>query len=114
MKEITLDDIGEYIKALHCGIRWQIIDFLNDGPKTSEEIFLYLKDLRKRIKMDKGQCRGGCHNEFKNEIRKQNVYYHLRELEKVDIIILDEFKPGERAPEKVWRLNFDKLVIKFK
>ncbi len=114
MKEINLDDIGDYIRALHCGIRWQIIDFLKDAPKSSEEIFLYLKELRKKIKIDKTQCKGGCHNEFKNEIKKQNVYYHLRELEKVGIIILEDYKPSERAPEKVWKLNLEKIIIKFK
>ncbi|MFX1279083.1 MAG: hypothetical protein ACFFA3_06675 [Promethearchaeota archaeon] len=114
MKEISLDDIGDYVKALHCGIRWEIIDYLKNGSKSSEEIFQYLTELREKVQSHMAECKGNCHKEFKNEIKKQNVYYHLRELEKVGIIVLDEYKPSERAPEKVWKLNYDKLIINFK
>ncbi|MBY9003067.1 MAG: helix-turn-helix transcriptional regulator [Candidatus Lokiarchaeota archaeon] len=114
MKEIGLDDIGEYIKALHCGIRWEIIDFLNAGPKSSDEIFQYLKDFREKVHSNTANCKGNCQKDFKKDIKKQNIYYHLRELEKVGIIVLDEYKPSERAPEKVWKLNYDKLIINFK
>ena len=38
-KEIDLTEIEDYIKALHCDIRWVLIDILKKGPKSSNEIF---------------------------------------------------------------------------
>ena len=116
MKEIDLSEIGAYVKALHCDIRWKIIDFLRNGPKSSDEIFNYLVELRTKIENSIRNCKGKCNNDFKKVLKKPTLYYHLRELESVGIIELDEFKPSEhgRAPEKVWKLNIEKLIISFK
>ncbi len=48
-------------------------------------------------------------------LKKPSLYYHLRELESVGIIKAD-YKPSEtkRAPEKVWKLNMEKLTINLK
>ena len=113
-KEIDLENIGTYIKALHCQIRWVLIDILGDGPKTSEEILNHLKDANEIIDSN-GQCHGMCgKGDFKN-LQKPTLYYHLRELENVGIII-SENKPsgGIGAPEKVWKLNMEKLTINLK
>ncbi|NVM37436.1 MAG: helix-turn-helix transcriptional regulator [Candidatus Lokiarchaeota archaeon] len=113
-KEIDLENIGTYIKALHCQIRWVLIDILRDGPKSSDEIFNHLKSVRENID-DNNQCHGMCgKGDFKN-LKKPNLYYHLRELESVGIIKSD-YKPSEskRAPEKVWKLNLEKLTINLK
>ena len=113
-KETDLENIGTYIKALHCQIRWVLIEILRDGPKSSEEIFNHLKSVNENID-DNNQCHGMCgKGDFKN-LKKPSLYYHLRELESVGIIKAD-YKPSEskRAPEKVWRLNLDKLTINLK
>ncbi|TXT58713.1 MAG: hypothetical protein BAJALOKI2v1_310001, partial [Promethearchaeota archaeon] len=49
-KEIDLENLGNYVKALHCKIRWVLIDILREGPKTSEEIFNYLKSINQQKK----------------------------------------------------------------
>ncbi|MBY8980748.1 MAG: hypothetical protein KGD72_10180 [Candidatus Lokiarchaeota archaeon] len=113
-KEIDLEDIGTYIKALHCQIRWVLIDILRDGPKSSKEIFNHLKSVSENID-NNNQCHGMCgKGDFKN-LQKPKLYYHLRELESVGIIKSD-YKPSEskRAPEKVWKLNMEKLTINLK
>ena len=116
MKEIDLVDIGDYVKALHCGIRWKIIEYLRDEPKSSNEIFNYLVELREKGSEDMNNCKGECKNIIKKDLKKPSLYYHLRELESVGIIKLDEYKPSEqkRAPEKVWKLNIEKLTINLK
>ncbi|MFX1294668.1 MAG: hypothetical protein ACFFD2_07420 [Promethearchaeota archaeon] len=113
MKEIDLSEIEKYVRALHCGIRWKIIEFLREGPKSSDEIFNYLVSLRKKKTEDMKECKNNCNNEIKKILKKPALYYHLRELEAVGIIQLDEYKPSEqnRAPKKVWKLNIDKLTI---
>ncbi len=114
-KEITLNEIEKYIKALHCHIRWVIIDYLKEEPKSSEEIFKFLKDINENLDSDENQCSGLCGKaDFKN-LKKPSLYYHLRELESVGIILSD-YKPSEskRAPEKVWKLNLEKLTINLK
>ena len=42
MKEVKLTEIAPFIKALHCPTRWKIIEFLQTGPKSSEEIYAFL------------------------------------------------------------------------
>ncbi|MBY9010312.1 MAG: hypothetical protein KGD74_10650 [Candidatus Lokiarchaeota archaeon] len=113
-KEIDLENIGTYIKALHCQIRWVLIDILRDGPKSSMEIYEHLKNVSENIE-NNNQCHGMCgKGDFKN-LQKPKLYYHLRELESVGIIKSD-YKPSEskRAPEKVWKLNMEKLTINLK
>ncbi|MFX1571768.1 MAG: hypothetical protein ACFFB0_03390 [Promethearchaeota archaeon] len=113
-KEIDLENLGTYIKALHCQIRWVLIDILRDGPKSSDEIFSHLKSVSENID-NNIQCHGMCGKGDFKDLKKHSLYYHLRELESVGIIEAD-YRPSEskRAPEKVWKLNLDKIVINFK
>ncbi len=113
-KEIDLENIGIYIKALHCQIRWVLIDILRDGPQSSDEIFNHLKSVSEKIEGNI-QCHGMCGKGDFKDLRKPSLYYHLRELERVGIIKSD-YKPSEskRAPEKVWELNLDRLTINLK
>ena len=116
-KEIDLQEIGTFVKALHCQIRWEIIDVLQTGPKTVDQIMESLmfkqEDLQNNVK---DNCQGTCHNGHGREIKKPTLYYHLRELESVGIIEVAKLQETEhkRAPEKVWKLNMDKLIINFK
>ena len=113
-KEVDLENIGTYIKALHCQIRWVLIDILREGPKSSMEIYDHLKGVSENFDSS-NQCHGMCgKGDFKN-LQKPKLYYHLRELESVGII-KSEYKPSEskRAPEKVWKLNMEKLTINLK
>ncbi|MFX0023464.1 MAG: hypothetical protein ACFE9S_14155 [Candidatus Hermodarchaeota archaeon] len=113
-KEIDLENIGTYIKALHCQIRWVLIDILRDGPKSSDEIFNHLKIANNNVDKN-NQCHGMCGKGDFKDLKKPSLYYHLRELESVGIIKAD-YKPSEskRAPEKVWKLNMEKLTINLK
>lgn len=105
-----------YAKALHCGIRWKIIDILKDGTKSSDEIFQIINNSKGKMPENPKECKGQCNNDIVKELKKPSLYYHLRELESVGIIELDEYKPSKegRAPEKVWKLNIEKLTINFK
>ncbi|MFX1566837.1 MAG: hypothetical protein ACFFCV_00560 [Promethearchaeota archaeon] len=113
-KEIDLENIETYIKALHCPIRWVIIDILGDGPKSSDEIFNHLKSVSENNNGN-NQCHGMCGKGDFKDLKKPSLYYHLRELESVGIIESD-YRPSEskRAPEKVWKLNMEKLTINLK
>jgi DNA-binding transcriptional ArsR family regulator len=115
-KEIDISEMMVYAKALHCGIRWQIIEVLRDGSKSSDEIFQALNEIRDKMPKNPEQCQGQCREDTVKELKKPSLYYHLRELESVGIIELDEYKPSKegRAPEKVWKLNIEKLTINFK
>ncbi|HEY0088267.1 MAG TPA: hypothetical protein VGB37_05450, partial [Candidatus Lokiarchaeia archaeon] len=88
------------------------IVFLREGPKSSKEIFNYLISLRENFK----DCKRDCKKKIIKILKKPTLYYHLRELESVGIISLAEFKLSKqnRAPEKIWKLNVDKLVIKLR
>jgi len=112
-KEIDISNVQSYLKALHCHLRWDLIEILKEGPKSSDEIFTELTDPNFHQSEKNEQCENQCTHE---NLKKHSLYYHLRELEKVGIIELDAYKPSEenRAPEKVWRLNYDKLIIKFR
>ncbi len=116
MKEINLSEIDIFVKALHCPIRWDIIEILKNGPKSSKEIYDILKEKPTAENSNDPNCKGKCHDNIYPNLKKHSLYYHLRELEAVKIIALDEFKPSEegRAPEKVWKLNMDKIVINLK
>ncbi len=116
-KEINFLELKSYIKALHCPIRWDIIELLKDGPKSSEEIFNILVNNEGIDKESiNRKCNGQCKNKNKNDIKKPTLYYHLRELEAVGIIKIKTLKASEykRAPEKVWKLNIEKLIINLK
>ncbi len=116
-KEIELNEIGSYLKALHCQIRWEIIEVLKTGPKTVDQIMETLLRLQEELQNNvKDNCKGTCQNGQGRKIKKPTLYYHLRELESVGIIEVAKLQETEhkRAPEKVWKLNIDKLVINFK
>ncbi|MBY9005606.1 MAG: hypothetical protein KGD63_02510 [Candidatus Lokiarchaeota archaeon] len=115
-KEIDVSEMMIYAKALHCGIRWQIIEILREGSKSSDEIFQILNKKKENMLKNPKECQGKCRDDTVKELNKPSLYYHLRELEKVEIIELDEYKPskGGRAPEKVWKLSIEKLTINFK
>jgi len=119
-KEISLLEIEKYIKALHCDIRWAIIEFLRDGPRSSDEIFKEMEKedgvlIRILKKKHSNHCTGQCNHNITKNLKKPSLYYHLRELEEVGIIELANYKPSpeKRAPEKVWKLNVEKLTINF-
>ena len=116
MKEIDLSEISNYVKALHCEIRWRIIEILRKGSMSSDGIFKILTKNKDEILNNPKECHGKCKEDTVIKLKKPSLYYHLRELEKVGIIELDEYKPSKdnRAPEKVWKLNMDKLIINFK
>lgn len=115
-KEIDISEIANYVKALHCGIRWKLIEILQDGPKSSDEIFQILTESNLSSDNNPKECQGRCNQDSYEDLKKPSFYYHLRELEKVGIIELDKYQPSKegRAPEKVWKLNIDKLIINFK
>lgn len=91
--EISLDEISEYSRALHCPTRWKIIRFLAEGKKPTKEIRSHLEE--------------GCHS-----TGKQNLYYHLSELSSVGIIEMADYREeGGGAPEKVWELAVEQITI---
>lgn len=118
-KEINIDDLEVYIKALHCPIRWDILKVLKKGPKTSEQIYEILKQAEqgKEASNDmqkEGECNGLCLHANHKDLKKPTLYYHLRELESAGIIegtkIIDEI--GTILKEKEWKLTIKVLRIK--
>lgn len=92
-KEISLEEIQQYARALHCPTRWRIIRSLGEGNKSTSEVEDYLTE--------------GC-----QRMGKPNLYYHLSELSSVGIIEVAEYREeGGGAPEKVWKLAVEKLII---
>lgn len=92
-KRISLQKIRQYARALHCPTRWKIIRFLSTGNQSTSEIEKFLKN--------ESHMTG-----------KPNLYYHLSELNSVGIIEVAEYREeGRGAPEKVWKLAIEKLVI---
>jgi hypothetical protein len=37
-----MQELGRYIRALHCPIRWTIIDFIRDGSRSTKQIYEFL------------------------------------------------------------------------
>jgi len=113
-KEIDIRDVGKYLKALHCSIRWDIIEILRNGPKSSDVIYKLLTEKVNTTKeQDDQECEGICLEGKGRDIKKPTLYYHLRELESVKIIE-STLKKKKGAPEKVWKLNIEKLTINLK
>ncbi len=85
--------LKRYVRALHCTIRWTIIQFIGKGKKGTKEIYDYL--------IEKGE-----------NLTSSGLYYHLSELKNADIIEVADYKEeGGGAPEKVWKLKTKKIVI---
>ncbi len=117
-KEFKISDIESFkdvMRVLHCPIRWDIIEVLKSGPKSSDEIFQKIIETKDHSNDNicEGQCEAGHPKDLKKH--KAKLYYHLRELNSVGIIDLEEYRPSEsgRAPEKVWKLNLEKVTINF-
>jgi DNA-binding transcriptional ArsR family regulator len=88
-----LKGIRRYIHALHCPTRWDIIDCIGTGQKSSKEIY---DDL------ELGEA----------GISLAGLYYHLSALRKAGIIEIDSFRETKGGiPEKVWKLKTTKIVI---
>ncbi len=84
---------NKYIKALHCPTRWDIIEIIGDGEKSTKEIRKELEILRA-------------------ELTSSNLYYHLSELKDAGIIKVSEYREeGGGAPEKVWKLAKKSIKI---
>ena len=85
--------LREVVRALRFRTRWIIIEYINDGKRTSTEIYNYL--------IERGE-----------ELTKPGFYYHLSELKNADIIeVADYIDEGGGAPEKVWKLKTKKIII---
>lgn len=88
-----LKNIGKYIQALHCPTRWQIIDAIGSGEKSTKEIY---EDLKLG---EAGMTFAG-------------LYYHLSALKQAGIIELASYREVKGGtPEKVWKLKTTKIVI---
>ena len=88
-----IKSIRKYIQALHCPTRWDIIDCIGTGQKSSKEIY---EELRLG---EAGMTFAG-------------LYYHLSALKGAGIIEVAHFRETKSAiPEKVWRLKTKKIVI---
>ena len=83
----------KYVRALHCEIRWLIIQLIGEGVKSTSEIRVGLATLGE-------------------EPSKSGLYYHLSELEEAGIIELAEYREeGRGPPKKMWRLKTKEIRI---
>ena len=83
----------KYVQALHCTIRWTIIQFIGEGKKGTKEIHNSLAERGEKL-------------------TSSGLYYHLAELKNAGIIEVAEYKEeGGGAPEKIWRLKTKKIII---
>jgi len=88
-----LKSIQKYIHALHCPTRWEIIDAIGSGEKSTKEIYEELK-------------LGEAGMTF------PGLYYHLSALKRAEIIELASYREVKGGtPEKVWKLKTTKIVI---
>jgi ArsR family transcriptional regulator, cadmium/lead-responsive transcriptional repressor len=85
--------IQSCIQALHCPTRWEIIDAIGLGEKSTKEIYEELKLA------DAGMTFAG-------------LYYHLSALKRAGIIELASYREVKGGtPEKVWKLKTTRIVI---
>jgi len=85
--------IRRVARALRVPTRWDIIEFIGRGEKSTTEIFDHL------------QLRG-------EQLTIQGLYYHLAELKKAGIIeVAGYLEEGGGAPQKSWKLRTTTLVI---
>ena len=88
-----MKNIRKYIHALHCSTRWDIIDCIGTGQKSSKEIYEEL------MLGEAGMTFAG-------------LYYHLSALKGAGIIEVASYRETKGAiPEKVWKLKTTKIVI---
>ncbi|MBD3194491.1 MAG: helix-turn-helix domain-containing protein [Candidatus Lokiarchaeota archaeon] len=115
-REINLNEIEGYIKALHCPIRWDIIRVINEEPKTSEQIYEILKNIDNKKLVKSENCKGKCFHSHHKNLKKPTLYYHLRELESAGLIEGNKMvdKEGSISKEKQWELTIESLKINFK
>ena len=85
--------IQRCIQALHCPTRWEIIDAIGLGEKSTKEIY---EDLKLG---EAGMTFAG-------------LYYHLSALKHAGIIELASYREVKGgSPEKVWKLKTTRIVI---
>lgn len=88
-----LKPIQGYIQALHCPTRWEIIDAIGSGEKSTKEIY---EELRLG---EAGMTFAG-------------LYYHISALKRAGIIELASYREVKGGtPEKVWKLKITKIII---
>ncbi len=88
-----LKSVRKYIQALHFQTRWDIIDCIGTGQKSSKEIYEELK------LGEEGLTFAG-------------LYYHLSALKRAGIIEAASYRETKGgAPEKVWKLKIREIVI---
>ncbi len=88
-----MNGIRKYIQALHCPTRWDIIDCIGTGQKSTKEIYEEL-------------------NLGEEGLTFAGLYYHLSALKRAGIIEAASYREAKGgAPEKVWRLKTTRIVI---
>lgn len=85
------EDFRKIVKALHCPIRWMIIECLRE-PKSTKEIL-------------------DCLLARDEKFTSTGLYYHLSELRGAGIIEIAGYREGQGAPQKIWRLKVKKIEI---
>lgn len=85
--------IRRLARALRVRTRWDIIEFIGRGEKSTTEIFDCLRQRGKQLTV-------------------QGLYYHLAELKKAGIIeVAGYLEEGGGAPQKRWRLKSTTLTL---
>jgi DNA-binding transcriptional ArsR family regulator len=88
-----MKSIRKYIQALHCPTRWEIIDCIGTGQKSSKEIYDALRLGEAGISL-------------------AGLYYHLSALKRAGIIELASYREVKGGiPEKLWKLKTARIVI---
>jgi len=88
-----MKSIRTCIQALHCPTRWDIIDCIGTGQKSSKEIYDDLKLSEAGISL-------------------AGLYYHLSALKRAGIIELASYREVKGGiPEKLWKLKTTKITI---
>jgi len=88
-----MKSIRKCIQALHCPTRWDIIDCIGTGQRSSKEIYEEL------TLAEAGMTLAG-------------LYYHLSALRNAGIIEIASYREVKGGiPEKVWKLKTTRIVI---
>ncbi len=84
-------ELRDLVRALRFPTRWEIIEFIGDGARSSTEIYEHL-------------LAGG------ERLTKPGFYYHISELKRSGIIDVAQYREeGGGAPEKIWKLKIRKI-----